>query len=316
MAARVAPENAYGALFLLGVLVVSAAWDFGLAAATSVASALVYVFLLHRDSVGPALVVFLCLALLANVLAGQARSHAAEAEQRRVEADMLAEFARTTLQAEELESALNGAGQRVAQVIGLSYADLVLFEFRGDEQRLAIPLRDGDEQIGTLVVPTDLSGRQRERVRRLVPSLEALVVATRYRQKINAEVSALARQQAALRRVATLVARGAAPEDVYLMAVAELAHGLDGEHATLIQYDGDEGVVLAVRDITGRATMVVGERFRLDGLGIRAEVMRTSEPGRVEDDLGGGAIADRIRGWGCARVWPRRLWSTVKYAVR
>ncbi len=274
-----APENAYGALFLLGVLVVSAAWDFGLAAATSVASALVYVLLLRRDSVGPALVVFLCLALLANVLAGQARSHAAEAEQRRVEADMLAKFGRSTLHAEELESALNGAGQRVAQVIGLSYADLVLFEFRSDEQRLAIPLRDGDAQIGTLVVPMDLTSRQRERVRRLVPSLQALVVAMRYRQKINAEVSGLARQQAALRRVATLVARGAAPEDVYLMAVAELAHGPYGEHATLIQYDGDECVVLAVRDITGRATMVVGERFRLDGLSIRAEAMRTGAPG-------------------------------------
>ena len=54
----VAPQNAYGVLFLLGVLVVSAAWDVGLAAATSVASAVTYVFL-HRDSLGPAVVVFL-----------------------------------------------------------------------------------------------------------------------------------------------------------------------------------------------------------------------------------------------------------------
>ena len=104
---RVAPQNAYGALFLLGVLVVSAAWDFGLATATSVASALMYVFF-HEDSLGPALFVFLCLALLANVLAGQARFHAAEAEQRRVEANLAAELARTTLQAEEVNSALAG----------------------------------------------------------------------------------------------------------------------------------------------------------------------------------------------------------------
>ena len=95
---RLAPQNAYGALFLLGVLVVSAAWDFGLAVATSGASALMYVFF-HEDSLGPALFVFLCLALLANVLAGQARLHAAEAEQRRVEANLVAEFARTTLRA-------------------------------------------------------------------------------------------------------------------------------------------------------------------------------------------------------------------------
>ena len=133
---------------------VSAAWDFGLAAATSVASALMYV-LFHEDSLGPALFVFLCLAFLANVLAGQARLHAAEAEQRRVEANLAAELARTTLQAQDLDSALAVAGHRVAQVISLAFADLVLFESRGDDSRLAIPLRDGEEQLGTLVVPAE-----------------------------------------------------------------------------------------------------------------------------------------------------------------
>ena len=92
---------------------------------------------------------------------------------------------------EELDSALAGAGHRVAQVIGLAFADLILFESRGDDSRLAIPLRDGEEQVGTLVVPANLSRRQQERVHRMTPSLEALVVATRDRLKINAEVSAL-----------------------------------------------------------------------------------------------------------------------------
>jgi K+-sensing histidine kinase KdpD len=41
---RVAPENAFGAVFLLGVLVVSAGWNFGLALATSLASAAVYAY--------------------------------------------------------------------------------------------------------------------------------------------------------------------------------------------------------------------------------------------------------------------------------
>ena len=295
---RVAPQNAYGALFLLGVLVVSAAWDSGLATATSVASALMYVFF-HEDSLGPALFVFLSLALLANVLAGQARLHAAEAEQRRVEADLVAEFARTTLRAQELDSALAGSGRRVAQVIGLAFADLVLYEFLGDERRLAVPLRDGDEQVGTLVVPANLSRRQQERVHRMTPSLEALVVATRDRQRINAEVSALGRRQAALRRVATLVARGAAPDDIYPVAVAELANGPDVEHATLIQYDGHDGVVLAIRDtLTSRPTTVVGQRFPLDGLGVGANDDRARESSLVVNYSGAGPIAPRILGLG------------------
>jgi signal transduction histidine kinase len=289
---EVAPENAYGALFLIGVLVVSAAWDVGLAAATSVASALTYVVLLHRDSLGTALLVFLCVALLASVFAGQARSHAADAEERRVEADLLAEFARTTLQAEELDAALSGVGKRVAEVIGLSSVDLVCRELRYDEQRSAIPLRHGDEQIGSLVVPTDMPSRQRERMQRLAPSLQALIFAMQERQSINAEASTLARQQAALRRVATLVARGAAPEKVYPAVLAELAHGLDIEQAALIQYNGDEGQVLAVRDKTGCATISVGQRFPLINFSVDADVMSTSQPGHAEDALGRGAIAD------------------------
>ena len=89
---RTAPEHAFGALFLLGVLVVSAGWSFGLALATSLVSAVVYLYfhLEGGDSLAPALFVFLPLALLANVLAGQARLRAAESEQRRREADALA----------------------------------------------------------------------------------------------------------------------------------------------------------------------------------------------------------------------------------
>lgn len=86
---RVAPENAFGAIFLLGVLVVSAGWSIGLAIATSLASTLVYLYF-HLDGVAAGLFIFLPLALLANVLAGQARLRTAEAEQRGREAAALA----------------------------------------------------------------------------------------------------------------------------------------------------------------------------------------------------------------------------------
>ncbi len=46
---EIAPENAFGALFLLGVLVVSAGWEFRLAVATSVASAHGLRLLPHGD---------------------------------------------------------------------------------------------------------------------------------------------------------------------------------------------------------------------------------------------------------------------------
>src|SRR5258705_4562109 len=87
---------AFGVVYLIGVLVVSTGWGFGLAAMTSVASALAFDYFDVRSagSLIPthaedwvAIAVFLVVALLANTLAELARSRAAEADQRRREAD-------------------------------------------------------------------------------------------------------------------------------------------------------------------------------------------------------------------------------------
>ena len=100
MLKRIAPENAFGAVFLFGVLVVSAGWGFRLSIATAVASTAAYAYI-HvvesRESLVPAVVVFLVLALLTNVLVGQSRLRANESDQRRREAAVLGGLARTML---------------------------------------------------------------------------------------------------------------------------------------------------------------------------------------------------------------------------
>jgi signal transduction histidine kinase len=306
---RVAPENAFGAVFLLGVLVVSAAWGLGLAVATSLVSAAVYMYfhLEGTDSVAPALFVFLPLALLANLLAGQARLRAAEAEQRRIEADLSAELARSTLRAGDLRDALDGAGRRVAEVLGLPAAHLDLDTLAGGDDQIAIALEDDGEPVGTLLVPAGLPKPAQQRVLRMIPALEGLLAATRDRWAINealaashAEVSALATQQAALRRVATMVARGADPAEVYPAAVAELAAGLQVQHVTLVRYEADDHcVVLASRDSRHTATLTAGERFPLTGDSLSAQIRRTAEPARIDDYAEAhGPIAERMRDLG------------------
>lgn len=211
---QVAPDNAFGALFLLGVLVVSAAWGFRLAVATSLASALAYLYFhletgetllpMHaQDAV--AVFVFLPIALLANILAGQARLRAAESEQRRREADVAAKLA-----------------------------------------------------------------------------------------------SALAEQQAALRRVATLVARGVSPSEVYPAAVAELSRGLGVDNVALLRYEPDEALVLlATRDEHGLTKIAIGERLSLDGENVAAMILHTGAPVRMDSfDAAQGTTAERIRGLG------------------
>src|SRR5262245_54092752 len=97
---EIASDNSFGAVLLLGVLVVSSGWKLLLALATSLVSALVYVYF-HLETTGAlvpsnisdavAIIVFLLIALLANVLAREARLRTAESEQRRQEAAALAE---------------------------------------------------------------------------------------------------------------------------------------------------------------------------------------------------------------------------------
>jgi signal transduction histidine kinase len=93
---RLAPENTFGAIFFLGILLVSAQWEFGLAATMTLASTLVYsyVHIAADGTVLPitaddlvAMITFLPIALLASILAGQARLRAIEADQRRRDAE-------------------------------------------------------------------------------------------------------------------------------------------------------------------------------------------------------------------------------------
>ncbi|MUL81687.1 GAF domain-containing protein [Mycobacterium sp. CBMA247] len=197
---RVAPENSFGAVFLLGVLVVSAGWGMRLAVATSLVSAVVYVHF-HMETHGAllpihtrdvaAISIFVPVALLTNVLVGQARLRAADA-------------------------------------------------------------------------------------------------------------AALAEQQAALRRVATLVARGSHPDEVFPVAVAELAGGLGMDHVGLLLYQDDgTAVVLASGDPRGEAKLAIGERMPLESGSLVTRIAETAQPARVEDYAREtGATASRIRGIG------------------
>lgn len=308
---RVAPDNAFGAIFLLGVLVVSAGWGFGLAVATSIASAAVYVYihLEGRDSLAPALFVFLPVALLANLLAGQARLRAEEAEQRRREADLSATLARVMLRAGDLPKALEDAGQRMAQVFDLPFSTLRLGEVPPDPGATALALHDGEAVTGTLLIPADLDTSTARRLHRMIPALEALLAAACEREeKLRAaqrevevshdQVSALAKQQTALRRVATLVARGADTDTVYPAAVAELAEGLGAEHVTLVSYQPD-GHCTVLASYEGRENVQyfpVGEQFSLDGDSLSARILDTAQPARIDDygDIA-SSIADRLR---------------------
>lgn len=208
-------EKSFRALFLLGVLVISAAWRFELALATTLVSAAIY-FYFHLDHDGPivphdflALLVFLPIALLANFLGRQAQMRAAEAEVRREKAAAAAALAGT-----------------------------------------------------------------------------------------------LAEEQAALRRVATLVARAVPPAEIYPAVVTELCRGLGIDNVALLQFGPDGATVIAGgRDLQGQPSMHVGEQFSLEGDNVSSQILRHGRPSRMDSYSGAeGATAERIRSLGLLSV--------------
>jgi signal transduction histidine kinase len=104
----------------------------------------------------------------------------------------------------------------------------------------------------------------------------------------------LAEEQAALRRVATLVAEGASADELFAAVGEEVAGVLDVPMVMLDRYESDGcSTVLAVRGAPG---FVVGGRWSLEGDSLAARVYASERPARIDDysDLP-GPIAARIR---------------------
>jgi signal transduction histidine kinase len=115
----------------------------------------------------------------------------------------------------------------------------------------------------------------------------------------RAEVARLAEEQAALRRVATLVARGGQPSDVFHTVAAELAGLLQADHVVVCRYEsGSELTVLASRG-TVLPEVPLGTRISHEGDSVGAVVRRSERSARRETYEGArGTIPELARAAG------------------
>jgi signal transduction histidine kinase len=128
----------------------------------------------------------------------------------------------------------------------------------------------------------------------------ALAEMTRRRAEVSESGrSKLAEEQSALRRVATLVARGVEPGEVFA-AVALATRDLLGADATIIACLEPEATTRIV-SATGQGVRV-GERWKPEPGTPIAEVLRTGLPARADDSRGGVEVATPVlvggRPWG------------------
>jgi signal transduction histidine kinase len=113
----------------------------------------------------------------------------------------------------------------------------------------------------------------------------------------GAGLEELVREHAAMRRVATLVARGPSPPEVFAAVTHEAGALLGAQRATLLRVVNPQWAEVVASWSDGTAPPVpVGHRGALDGRGILGKMRRTARPVRVEDfDEVGGAVAALMR---------------------
>jgi thiosulfate/3-mercaptopyruvate sulfurtransferase len=138
--------------------------------------------------------------------------------------------------------------------------------------------------------------------------------------QLYAEYQRIAAEQAALRRVATLVARASPPQEVFAAVAEEVGRLLAARFAVLVRYDPSDTIVFAgTWTSTGTpAPTPAGGRLPLGGRNVATLVYRTGRPARFDydDDVGViGRFATRDLGLRSSVGVPvsveGRLWGVI-----
>jgi signal transduction histidine kinase len=169
--------------------------------------------------------------------------------------------------------------------------------------------------LGGATMPADAQSR--------LEQFTELIATAISNTEARVELARLADEQAALRRVATLVAEEAPAEELFAK-VAEEVGGVFGQRidTAILRYEPDEtATVVAVSGAQPAGGIRVGVRMPIDGSGISATVYHEQRPVRL-DDYGGadGSIADHAKvhgiraAVGCPILVRGRPWGAMVVA--
>ena len=132
------------------------------------------------------------------------------------------------------------------------------------------------------------------------------------------ELRLLLEEQAALRRVATLVARAVSPSEVFEAVAREVARLLDSPCTGLIRLEADGTATVEALGGALARDLPVGGRFSIAGSAVATSIMRTRRAARMED-FGGSpdavsALAHRLGlrfGVAAPIAVEGRLWGVI-----
>jgi signal transduction histidine kinase len=206
-----------------------------------------------------------------------------------------AERARLSTRDADVDEAARRA--TAAAAVGVAGSILLIVVFSGYLTRVIVqPLRRAARMADRLA-GGDLSARMRQTD---IAEIGALQRSFNFMagslEKSRDELASLLAEQAALRRVATLVARGAAPADVFAVTAAEVCRLLATDATALCRYEPDATVTVVALETDVDLGVRAGARITLDGESAIGAVFRTGRASR-QDGVEGttGTVADIAR---------------------
>jgi signal transduction histidine kinase len=137
------------------------------------------------------------------------------------------------------------------------------------------------------------------------------------------QLATLAEEQAALRRVATVVARQSPPAEIFAAVADEVGRLLRVEDTTIFRYEEDWTATVVADRGDRPVPLPIGSRLPLDGDSAAALVRRTGRPARIDDFTNAtGPLAAYTRDAGIGStvgspiVVDGRLWGAMIAATR
>jgi GAF domain-containing protein len=110
----------------------------------------------------------------------------------------------------------------------------------------------------------------------------------------EARARELAHEQAALRRVATLVAQGASPDAVFTAVAEEVAGIINTPIVAVFRYESDG--TCTTLGVAGESSFVVGNRWPVEEEGISGMILASGRPARNDDySTMGGPVGEAVR---------------------
>jgi signal transduction histidine kinase len=182
---------------------------------------------------------------------------------------------------------------------------------------VSVPIMMGGAVWGLVGIPAADGEALRPDAEKRLDELADVVSSAIANLATRDDLRRLARERAALRAVATLIAEQAPPQAVFDAVATEASQALDLARIGVYRYDPDRCVTVLAT--TPHPTLGPGgTRWPLDGPSVLATILRTGRPTRIDNfDESVGAIAShhRAQGFGGAAGAPIEidgsLWGAV-----